>query len=110
MWMQAEEAAERLCAIAAEISGEETGDKERLAAELLVAEIMEYCHIERVPEGALWAAAEELLRRCGGAMSGAPGAQKVTLGDYSVQFRAESSDENSAGWKWKLRPWRKLGF
>lgn len=108
MWMQADEAAERLCAIASEISGQAVEDKDRLAAELLIAELMEYCHIEQVPEGALWAAAEELVNRCNGIMAGSLGAQKVTLGDYTVQFREENGD--AADWKRRMRPWRKLGW
>ncbi len=107
MWMQADEAAERLCAIAAGMTGEETGDRERLAAGLLVAELMDYCHIDKVPEGALYVSAEELISRCYGAASGTLGAQRVTLGDYTVQYQNGS---DGGDWKWKLRPWRKLAF
>ena len=106
MWIEADEAAERVCGIAAEITGCEAGEKQRTAAGLLVAELMEYCHLEQVPEGALWAAAEELVRRCGG-VSAASGVSRVSLGDYSVQYRDGNED---GGWKWKLRPWRKIGF
>ena len=108
MWIEADEAAQRVCSIAADISGCEAGEKELTAAQLLVAELMEYCRVEQVPEGALWAAAEELVRRCSG-VSGAVDVSRVTLGDYAVQYRDTDGNEDG-GWKWKLRPWRRIGF
>lgn len=111
MWLTVDDAVGRMCAIAAEMTGEETGPKELLLAPLVAQELLDYCHLEQIPEGALWAAAEELVSRCSGVSPETLGAQKVTLGDYAVQYSDSGSDGSSGSdWRLKLRPWRKLTF
>jgi hypothetical protein len=93
-----EQAVERLLQLA-DAGGETDADKRRALAELVVREVMEYCHLALLPEGALWAAAQELERRCGSLQA----VQRVAVGDFSVQYAGED-------WKRQLGRWRKMVF
>lgn len=108
-WYDREEAAQRLETAAAAVKGEALSESEKALIPFILAELMGWCHIESVPEGALWPAAEELLRR-GSGMSGSGGAvSKLTLGDYSVSFGAGTGAGNG-GWVQGLTAWRRMRF
>lgn len=105
-WLEREDAVERVCEIAAVIDGRDqnaqTDDSERMLAGLLIDEMIDWCGLELVPEGALWATAEELLRRQN-AQTGGTVAQ-VSMGNFSVQYQ----DGAQQRWHNTLRPWRRI--
>ena len=107
-WYDGEEAALRLGAVAAAVKGEALSESEEALISLVLAELKGWCHIEAVPEGALWPAAEELLRRASG-MAGGGAVSKLTLGDYSVSFGA-GNGAGSDGWVQGLTAWRRVRF
>lgn len=106
-WYDDGEAALRLSAIAASLKGEALTEEEEALAPLVLAELKSWCNIDLVPEGALWPAAEELLRRVSGLSGGGGNVSQVTLGDYTVRYAGSSSGSN---WAQSLTAWRKMKF
>ncbi len=106
-WYEDEEAAQRLEEIAASLRGEALSDEEKTLIPLIISELKSWCHIDRVPEGSLWPAAEELLRRTSG-LSGAGGeVTKISLGDYAVSYGSSGGGSN---WTGSLTAWRRMPF
>ncbi len=105
-WLEREYAVARVCEIAALLDGRDENDQavdgEQMLAGLLVDEMIDWCGLELVPEGALWATAEELLRRESSAVDG--NATQVTMGNFSVRMQ-EGAGES---WHNSLRPWRRV--
>ena len=102
-WMEKSEAKERML----EIVGRKTDDEALIGscsrmADQIIEEICGWCGIELLPEGALWAAADELIARA--ERSG--DASKITLGDYSVSF----SESSRRKFHRALIPYRRLRF
>ena len=106
-WYEDEEAVLRLSAIAASLKGEALSEEEEALTPLILAELKSWCHIDAVPEGALWPAAEELLRRVSGLSGGGGNVSRVTLGDYTVSYAGNAGGCN---WAQSLTAWRKMKF
>ena len=107
-WYEDEEAVLRLSAIAASLKGEALSEEEEALAPLILAELKSWCHIDAVPEGALWPAAEELLRRVSGLSGGGGNVSRVTLGDYTVSYAGSAA--GGCNWAQSLTAWRKMKF
>ncbi len=107
-WLEKEEAAKRLCEIAAANGGVDAGLQQdenfRMLAGLLIEEMAGWCGLERIPEGALWVTADELVRRYRSAFDGS--IAQVQMGNFSVQYQSGSDQR----WHAALRPWRKVRF
>ena len=72
-WYEDEEAVLRLSAIAASLKGEALSEEEEALAPLILAELKSWCHIDAVPEGALW-------KSCCGGSRGSRGAAAMSAG------------------------------
>ncbi len=107
-WLEKEDAVERVCEIAAANGGIDASlqqdDNFRMLAGLLIDEMVDWCGLELVPEGALWVTADELVRRYRSAFDGS--VAQVSMGNFSVQYQSGSEQR----WHNALRPWRKVRF
>lgn len=107
-WLEREDALERVCEIAAANGGVgadlQQDENFRMLAGLLLDEMIDWCGLELIPEGALWVTADELARRYHAGFCG--NVARVTMGNFSVQYQ----DGSQQRWHNALRPWRKVRF